>query len=219
MIVEISRVDRRQRSTAAPGTDQGAFSFDDDPGMGPAWSQALTAWVDTDPRIRMIVSRSGRIFWANEAANRMLGEGGLGFRVWDQHLIAENAAVAAKLTSLLADAPLNAALFGVTPQEPDQQWMLWAQQLIPGNEPMIGLAAHRVSEPVSYEAMLRVHHLTPSETQILTLMLAGVETGRIAQRQEISIETLRTHVKHAYRKLNVKSRGELFAKAVNYVSP
>lgn len=98
----------------------------------------------------------------------------------------------------------------------DRQWLLWAQQLIAGDAGSIGLAVHRMADPVSYEAMLHIHHLTPSETQIVTMMLAGLETGRIAQRQAISIETLRTHIKHAYRKLDVKSRGELFAKAVDF---
>jgi DNA-binding CsgD family transcriptional regulator len=51
------------------------------------------------------------------------------------------------------------------------------------------------------------------------MMLGGAETGRIAQALDISVETLRTHVKHVYRKLGVNSRGELFATALVFVQP
>jgi len=199
-----------------PDAEQTAFMFEDDIGMAPAWSRAIAAWVNTDPRVRMLLSRSGRIHWANDAAYRMLKEGGGGFRATNDVLAADSAATSAILGRLLGDAPMDAALYEITPPDSDRRWLLWAQQLIPGDEASIGFAAHRMADPVSYEAMLQIHHLTPCETQVVTLMLAGVETGRIAQRQDISMETLRTHIKHAYRKLDVKSRGELFAKAVDF---
>ena len=196
--------------------DQAAVMFEDDVVEAPAWSRAIAAWVNMDPRVRMLLSRSGRIHWANEAACRMLKEGGAGFRAVNDILVAENGQIGSTLGRLLADAPMDAALFAMTSTGSDPQWLLWAQQLIPDDEASIGFAAHRTADPVSYGAMLQLHHLTPCETQIVTMMLAGVETGRIAQRQDISIETLRTHIKHAYGKLEVKSRGELFAKAVDF---
>jgi DNA-binding CsgD family transcriptional regulator len=51
------------------------------------------------------------------------------------------------------------------------------------------------------------------------MMLAGADTGGIALALAISVETLRTHVKHAYRKLGVSSRGQLFAGALDFIHP
>ena len=204
-------------SVLDPDSDQTAFMFEDDPEIVPIWSRAIAAWVNTDPRVRMLLSRSGQIHWANDAAYRMLRDSGGGFRAANNILVAEGDATSLILRRLLSNAGMDAALYGITPRDGDRQWLLWAQQLIVGDDGIIGFVAHRVADPVSYKAMLDIHHLTPCETQIVSMMLAGVETGRIAQKQDISIETLRTHIKHAYRKLNVRSRGELFAKAVDFV--
>ncbi len=194
---------------------QAHLNFDNDAERIPPWSRAIAAWVNIDPRARMLLSRSGRIGWANEAAYRMLNDAGV-FRVIDDHLVSDSAQTAAALARLLRDAVPGQAIYAVTSTDADRQWLLRCQQLIPGDDDSIGFAAHRMADRVSYEAMLQIHHLTPCEKHIVTMMLAGMETGRIAQKQDISIETLRTHIKHAYRKLDVSSRGELFAKAVDF---
>lgn len=194
---------------------QGDLNFYDDEEIIPPWSRAIAAWVNIDPRARMLLSRSGRIGWANDAAFRMLRDAGV-FRVVDDHLVSDSGVTAAALARLLQEAAPGAALYAVTAVDADRQWLLRCQQLIPGDDDSIGFAAHRMADRVCYEAMLQIHHLTPSEKLIVTMMLAGMETGRIAQKQDISIETLRTHIKHAYRKLDVTSRGELFAKAVDF---
>ncbi|WP_426020201.1 helix-turn-helix transcriptional regulator [Brevundimonas sp. DWR2-3-1b1] len=194
---------------------QGDLNFYDDEEIIPPWSRAIAAWVNIDPRARMLLSRSGRIGWANDAAFRMLRDAGV-FRVVDDHLVSDSGATAAALARLLQEAAPGAATYAVTAMDADRQWLLRCQQLIPGDDDSIGFAAHRMADRICYEAMLQIHHLTPSEKQIVTMMLAGMETGRIAQKQDISIETLRTHIKHAYRKLDVTSRGELFAKAVDF---
>jgi DNA-binding CsgD family transcriptional regulator len=195
--------------------EQTSFMFEDEPGVTPTWSRAITAWVNTDPRAKMLLSRTARIHWANDAAYRMVREGDA-FRAVEDILVSGNPATAAILMRLLQDASLDAARYAITPRDADRQWLLWAQQLIAGDDASIGFVAHRMAEPVSFEAMLQIHRLTPCETQIMKMMLAGLETGKIAQKQDISIETLRTHIKHAYRKLDVKSRGELFAKAIDF---
>lgn len=194
---------------------QSDLNFYDDAEIIPPWSRAIAAWVNIDPRARMLMSRSGRIGWANDAAYRMLQEAAV-FRVVDDHLVSDSALTAAALARLLRDALPGEALYAVTAMDTERQWLLRCQQLIAGDDDSIGFAAHRMADRVSYEAMLQIHHLTPSEKHIVTMMLAGMETGRIAQKQDISIETLRTHIKHAYRKLDVSSRGELFAKAVDF---
>jgi DNA-binding CsgD family transcriptional regulator len=194
---------------------QGDLNFYDHEEIIPPWSRAIAAWVNIDPRARMLLSRSGRIGWANNAAFRMLRDAGV-FRVVDDHLVSDSGITAAALARLLQNAVPGAATYAVTAMDADRQWLLRCQQLIPGDDDSMGFAAHRMADRICYEAMLQIHHLTPSEKQIVTMMLAGMETGRIAQKQDISIETLRTHIKHAYRKLDVTSRGELFAKAVDF---
>lgn len=53
--------------------------------------------------------------------------------------------------------------------------------------------------------------LTEREREVNQLMLSGCSTKAIAQRLDISIETVRTHKKHLYHKLGVNTQSELFA--------
>lgn len=58
-------------------------------------------------------------------------------------------------------------------------------------------------------------NLTAREKAILHSLVKGLSYKEIAAHDFISIETLNTHVKNMYRKLNVHSRSELAAKYGN----
>lgn len=56
--------------------------------------------------------------------------------------------------------------------------------------------------------------LSEREKEILRLMVEGHHSKDIADRSFISYETVRTHVKHIYKKLHVASRSEAVLKAI-----
>ncbi|MES2646684.1 MAG: response regulator transcription factor [Bacteroidota bacterium] len=58
------------------------------------------------------------------------------------------------------------------------------------------------------------YNLSEREKELLQLMVAGYDYKGIAAKTFISYETVRTHVKHIYRKLHVASRSEAVTKAV-----
>jgi DNA-binding NarL/FixJ family response regulator len=51
--------------------------------------------------------------------------------------------------------------------------------------------------------------LTPREADVLELLRSGRSNAEIAQALHVSVETVRTHARHVYRKLGVKTRREL----------
>ena len=53
--------------------------------------------------------------------------------------------------------------------------------------------------------------LTGKEREVLDCMLAGVSRKEVAVRLHVSENTVKTHIKHIYEKLNVSSREEVFA--------
>ncbi len=59
---------------------------------------------------------------------------------------------------------------------------------------------------------LEEQHLTKREKEILELLVKGFSYKEIAGKFFISVETLNSHIKNIYRKLNVHSRSELAAK-------
>ncbi|HEX6193807.1 MAG TPA: response regulator transcription factor [Chitinophagaceae bacterium] len=58
------------------------------------------------------------------------------------------------------------------------------------------------------------YHLSQRENEILQLMIKGDSYPVIAQKVFISYETVRSHVKHIYKKLHVASRSEAVTKAI-----
>ncbi|HEY5317924.1 MAG TPA: response regulator transcription factor [Solirubrobacteraceae bacterium] len=53
--------------------------------------------------------------------------------------------------------------------------------------------------------------LTPREADVLDLLQRGRSNGEIAASLHVSVETVRTHARHIYRKLGVRTRRELHA--------
>lgn len=56
--------------------------------------------------------------------------------------------------------------------------------------------------------------LTPAEKQILWLIADGLVLKEVADRMEITVETVRSHTKHIYEKLSVHTQGAAVAKAL-----
>jgi len=55
--------------------------------------------------------------------------------------------------------------------------------------------------------------LSPREMQVIRALTEGLSYKLIADRLSVSIDTIRTHVKHIYRKLHVNSKAEVLSKA------
>ncbi len=54
--------------------------------------------------------------------------------------------------------------------------------------------------------------LSDKENEVLQAICSGKSNKEIAKSQNISINTVKTHVQHIYKKLNVHSRTELIIK-------
>ena len=58
------------------------------------------------------------------------------------------------------------------------------------------------------------YQLTAREKELLSLMIEGQDYKAIAERTFISYDTVRTHVRHIYKKLHVTCRNEAVMKAI-----
>jgi DNA-binding NarL/FixJ family response regulator len=93
--------------------------------------------------------------------------------------------------------------------------------VVKGESPMNGMIAAKVldyfQKQQSKTLSMVQHHLTEREKEILQLLIKGNSYKEIASALFISVETLNSHIKNIYRKLNVHSRSELAAKYGNPV--
>ncbi len=88
------------------------------------------------------------------------------------------------------------------------------KEIYAGGSPMSAQIARKVissfQKPVLEEP---VHVLSKRENELLDLLAKGYRYKEIADRLFLSIETIRTHIRNIYRKLEVQSRTEALNKA------
>lgn len=85
-----------------------------------------------------------------------------------------------------------------------------------GGAPMTPAIAKKVLSFFSQQKASRPKEnlLTPKEKEVLKLLVEGFSYKMITEEQEVSIDTVRTHIKNIYRKLHVHSMSEAVAKAI-----
>ena len=83
-----------------------------------------------------------------------------------------------------------------------------------GESPMDGLIARQVVQYFNRKGATSVElaHLSRREREVLEHLAKGEAYKQIAEKLEITIETLRGYIKCVYQKLHVHSRGEAVAK-------
>ncbi|WP_405053749.1 helix-turn-helix transcriptional regulator [Sphingobium sp. SJ10-10] len=84
----------------------------------------------------------------------------------------------------------------------------------PGSE-QIGLiffsAQHFIDRSIISDDVKDIYRLTNGEHKILNAMMSGMNAEQISRSLEISLETVRTHIRRIYSKIGVRSREALFA--------
>ena len=83
-----------------------------------------------------------------------------------------------------------------------------------GGAPMTPLIARKVIQFFSGDKKQNIKDpLTPKEKQVVAGLIDGLSYKKIAESLGNSVETIRSHIKKIYRKLEVNSRAEIIAKS------
>jgi DNA-binding NarL/FixJ family response regulator len=88
------------------------------------------------------------------------------------------------------------------------------KDVMSGGAPMTGEIARKVIHAFQRPAPAYTENgqLTPREEDILRLLTQGYANKEIADRLSVSFDTVRTHLRHIYEKLHVRSRTEAATK-------
>lgn len=86
-------------------------------------------------------------------------------------------------------------------------------QVLAGGSPMSATIARKVVGSFQVRTEVDGEKLSDREVQVLDLLSTGLRIKEIADRLNLSTNTVRTHVRHIYEKLQVQSRTEALNKA------
>lgn len=169
-------------------------------------------WLDRDRSAKLLVDSSLRIRWANSAANAwLLDHRPLGSV--EGRLCAGR--FASELRALLERSASEPEALCLPIDGEEFKLILFAHLVATSDEELIyGVTARRTNEldwnrPVGVD---QAFGLTATETKVLQLLWSGATAGAAAECMNVSIETIRTHIRRLYAKMGVGSREALFTR-------
>lgn len=167
-----------------------------------------------DSSARIIADDSGRVLWASDGASSITSDN-LSISVTDGALLGRTRHSDRLLRDLLADArasesPVVQLISRAANEVPEL--FVHARSSAGKSEPVIALTIRRLQRTLDrLPDLTRLYGLTPTEQQIIGLMVQGHSITEIAGELHKSVLTVRTHIKRTYLKLNVGTKEQLFS--------
>ena len=174
-------------------------------------------WFAEDTVPRLVVRRDLTVLAANRFALALL-DGAAAISVKDGTLAGRDRRCATELSAAVASAAVARRMSIVGAGS--RGALAVDAMALGGAEGPVALTVRDLDGPVEIECadLETVFGVTPGEHQVIVQLVKGYSSREIAEQFGKSILTVRTHVKRAYGKMGVKTRGQLFAKLLPFLS-
>jgi DNA-binding CsgD family transcriptional regulator len=98
-------------------------------------------------------------------------------------------------------------------QAVDKRWVMIEAAKLEGHEDgQFAVTLRAATATETFRLLCRAYALSERERQVVAALVAGLDTGAIAQRLFISRYTVQDHLKSVFTKTGVRSRRELLAR-------
>ncbi|MCC7267262.1 MAG: helix-turn-helix transcriptional regulator [Caulobacteraceae bacterium] len=176
----------------------------------------LTHWAVSRTRPTAIVTLDMRLVWANEAAITMLREGST-FGLQGGQLVCVDKAQNGDFAALVARSDHRPWLWACAAG--DNHMLVKAELIHPAGAPpaaVLEFCPAQDSDAYLWADIGKIFGLTPAETAVTKRVVDGIRADMIAADLNVTIETVRTHLRRAYSKLAVNSLGQMTALVGGY---
>ncbi|HXQ16832.1 MAG TPA: helix-turn-helix transcriptional regulator [Caulobacteraceae bacterium] len=175
-------------------------------------------WFSQDAAARLVIARDFTVLAANGNAVALIESSGV-ISLRDGALATRDRRSGAELNSIVADAGTSPRV-GIVGAGGHSALLIDCLALGEDEESPVALVLRdlRASAQIECADLESMFGVTPGEHQVIVQLVKGHSSRDIAEEFGKSILTVRTHVKRAYGKIGVKTRGQLFAKLLPYLS-
>lgn len=184
----------------------------------PCAAAYFDAWYALFPKPSLIIRIADlHVIWHNACAQRLFE--GPDFQLHDDTLVATDRTQAAELRAVLASLGDEPKACCHRPRDGDGHYVILLQRLEPkGEAPAVAMTFHHSSSPGRYvwADIASIFGLTPAEASIVKKLMDGARADCIAEDLSISVDTVRTHIRRIYAKMNVQRREQLFSEVAPY---
>jgi DNA-binding CsgD family transcriptional regulator len=171
------------------------------------------AWLERDRYARAIVTVDLSIRWINDPGIVLLRRG-IGLEMRGDALSTTEPSLQEGLSDLVRHADTGISTRSLPRRDGGGHLLVRAQALGASQSRTIGLMMIDAGPDfrADYQELDVAFGLTVSEHRVLLRLLAGTEADALARLLGVSVETVRTHIRNIYAKLEVGSREQLFFK-------
>lgn len=175
----------------------------------------LSNWLDQEWEARFLLDEQLNVLWHNRTAKAWLNRPQCPLKLNGEVLAVRDGRSQCRFVSLFsgAGATVKTMLVPDTAHGPDM--LFYARHVGEfGDSSYFGLCVRSTCTSQTHDliGLGEAFSLTPSEEAVLKKMVRGNTVDRIARSSKTSPETVRTHVRRAYSKMNVSSREEMFSR-------
>jgi DNA-binding CsgD family transcriptional regulator len=172
------------------------------------------AWLAYDVHARAIVDDDLSIRWINALGTALLDRGA-GLEIRGGALFATEPAFQQRLWDLVRGSGRRVSSCSLSRRDGHDRILVRAQALDASESRTTGLVMIDAGPDfrADYQDLDVAFGLTVAEHRVLLRLLGGVEADALAQLLGVSVETVRSHIRNIYTKLDVGSRERLFFKA------
>lgn len=172
----------------------------------------MLAAVAADEKARIVTDLELKLCWSNAAVDGFLALDPA-LKIIDGVLSSEDLRTQRALTDLVARSASGTAQAIVRFAQHRGCYLLRVRRIgIPATWLNIDLAVDHSSIAVGYFDFGVVFGLTATEKKTALLMVEGLSAADIAQRSGVAVDTVRSHIRAIYSKLNVTTREQFFAR-------
>ena len=181
-------------------------------------NHVLARWMEVESRARLLVDDDLRTYWLSPAAETVMGE--------IQSLLIRNGHVRTRenrfdrqLRELVTTAAQQVSIQCIHDPRTGEHVVLTATRLSEPSDYLVGLTLQRAHENFAFR-LADLHEafgFTRTEGRVAYHLMCGMTAEETAQHLQVSLETVRTHIKRGYAKLGVSSREAFFHRLTPFV--
>lgn len=175
----------------------------------------LNCWSELDGQARLVLTCERVLLWADRKAKSALLRGDL--RLHRGRIEPSDPRELSMFTEFVERASQGTSSLCL-PRRGSHILLRAAPLTNVSGMALLALTLRDTAAPYNAEwaDLAAVFGLTVSEDRVVRKLLDGLKAEKIAAEQGLSIQTVRTHIQHAYAKLDISCREELWCRLAPY---
>ena len=186
--------------------------------MDQQMDRILAGWLGGESRARVLVDRELAAYWVSDTAEALMqSERSVLHR--NGRIVPKDPRLEGELRTFVAKATDELSTHCVANRETGEQMVLAATRLPVPWSHLVGITLRHAGDhaTILLADLRQPFGLTATEARVAGWLLRGCTAEETAKQLDVSLETVRTHIKRAYSKLGVRSRERFFNKLAPFV--